>query len=82
MGEYVTVDSAAGRLLGLAEDSATRSDLLDKVSNFQTALEAKGVAAKNIRDKSDIASVKVVGILKDPQSGESGPSISSSRAGK
>lgn len=63
MGEYVTVDSSEGRLLGLAEDSATKSDLLDRVSNFQTALEAKRVAAKNVRDKSYIATVKVVGLL-------------------
>jgi DNA double-strand break repair helicase HerA and related ATPase len=69
MGEYVTVDSAAGKLLGLAEDSATKSDLLDKVSNFQSAFEAKAVAAKNIRDKSYIASVKVVGILKELRGG-------------
>jgi DNA helicase HerA-like ATPase len=63
MGEYVTVDSPSGLLLGLAEDSSTKSDLLDRVSNFQMALEAKKVAAKNLRDKSYLASVKVVGIL-------------------
>jgi DNA double-strand break repair helicase HerA and related ATPase len=63
MGEYVTVDSSEGRLLGLAEDSATKSDLLDKVSNFETAVEAKRVAAKNVRDKSYVATVKVVGLL-------------------
>ena len=69
MGEYVTVSSPEGELLGLAEDSATKSDLLDKVSNFQTALEAKRVAAKNVRDKSYLASVKVVGILDTLQKG-------------
>jgi DNA double-strand break repair helicase HerA and related ATPase len=63
MGEYVTVTSPEGILLGLAEDSATKSDLLDRVSNFQTAIEAKRVAAKNVRDKSYLASVKVVGLL-------------------
>jgi uncharacterized protein len=63
MGEYVTVDSPEGRLLGLAEDSATRSDLLDKIGNFQTAVEAKKVASRNTRDKSYVASVKVVGLI-------------------
>lgn len=63
MGEYVTVDSPAGRILGLTEDSATKSDLLDRVNNFQTAVEARRVAAKNVRDKSYIATVKVVGLL-------------------
>jgi uncharacterized protein len=64
MGEYITVDSPNGELLGLAEDSSTKSDLLDRVSNYQTALEAKRVAQKNVRDKSYLASVKVVGLLK------------------
>ena len=63
MGEYVTVDSPAGRILGLTEDSTTRSDLLDKMNDFPTAFEAKKVAMKNTRDKSYNASVKVVGLL-------------------
>ena len=69
MGEYVTVDSPAGRILGLTEDSTTKSDLLDRVGNFQTAYEAKRVAAKNIRDKSYNASVKVVGLLEQLRKG-------------
>jgi DNA helicase HerA-like ATPase len=69
MGEYVTVNSPVGKILGLAEDSTTKSDLLDRVSNFQTAVEAKKVAARNIRDKSYVAAVKVVGLLKDLRQG-------------
>ena len=69
MGEYITVDSPNGRVLGLAEDSSTKSDLLDRVNNYQTALEAKKVAQKNIRDKSYLASVKVVGLLKELREG-------------
>ena len=69
MGEYVTVDSPEGGLLGLAEDSATRSDLLDKINDFQTAIEAKKVAARNTRDKSYVASVRVVGILESLKKG-------------
>ena len=69
MGEYVTVDSPAGRILGLTEDSTTKSDLLDRVGNFQTAYEARRVAAKNIRDKSYNASVKVVGLLEQLRKG-------------
>ncbi len=69
MGEYVTVDSPAGRILGLTEDSTTKSDLLDRVGNFQTAYEAKRVAAKNIRDKSYSASVKVVGLMEQLRNG-------------
>jgi DNA helicase HerA-like ATPase len=69
MGEYVTVDSPAGRILGLTEDSTTKSDLLDRVGDFQTAFEAKRVAAKNIRDKSYSASVKVVGLIEQLRRG-------------
>ena len=76
MGEYVTVASPAGSLLGLAEDSTTKSDLLGKVNNFQTALEARAVAARNTRDKSYVATVKVVGLLEELRSGKSGPSSS------
>jgi uncharacterized protein len=63
MGEYVTVESPVGRILGLTEDSTTRSDLLDKMNDFPTASEARKVAMKNTRDKSYNASVKVVGLL-------------------
>jgi uncharacterized protein len=70
MGEYVTVDSPAGRILGLTEDSTTRSDLLDKMNDFPTAFEAKKVAMKNTRDKSYNASVKVVGLLDQLRKGK------------
>ncbi len=70
MGEYVTVESPEGRLLGLAEDTATRSVLLDKISNFESAIEAKRVATKNVRDKSYLASVKVVGTLDGLRGGQ------------
>ena len=70
MGEYVTVDSPAGRILGLTEDSTTRSDLLDKMSDFTTASEARKVAIKNTRDKSYNASVKVVGLLDQLRGGK------------
>jgi len=69
MGEYITVDSPNGTLLGLAEDSSTKSELLDRVNNYQTAVEATKVARKNIRDKSYLASVKVVGLLKELRQG-------------
>jgi uncharacterized protein len=69
MGEYVTVASPTGKLLGLAEDSTTKSDLLGKVNNFQTAVEARAVAARNTRDKSYVATVKVVGLLEALRSG-------------
>ncbi len=70
MGEYVTVGSPAGTILGLTEDSTTRSDLLDKMSDFPTALEARRVAVKNSRDKSYNASVKVVGLLDHLRNGK------------
>ena len=70
MGEYVTVGSPAGVILGLTEDSTTRSDLLDKMSDFPTALEARRVAVKNSRDKSYNASVKVVGLLDHLRNGK------------
>lgn len=60
-GEYVTVDSPAGRLLGLAEDSTTKSLLLEQINNFDSAIEAKKAAAMNPRDKNYVASVRVVG---------------------
>jgi DNA helicase HerA-like ATPase len=70
MGEYVTVESPAGRILGLTEDSTTRSDLLDKMNDFPTAFEARKVAMKNKRDKSYNASVKVVGLLDQLRKGK------------
>jgi uncharacterized protein len=70
MGEYVTVESPVGRILGLTEDSTTRSDLLDKMNDFPTAFEARKVAMKNTRDKSYNASVKVVGLLDQLRKGK------------
>ncbi len=68
-GEYVTVESPVGKLLGLAEDSTTKSLLLDQVNNFDSAMEAKRAASKNPRDRNYLASVRVVGKLDVLQDG-------------
>jgi hypothetical protein len=69
VGEYVTTDAPEGRLLGLVENAAVTSSLLDGVVDFRTAVEAKAVAAKNSRDKGYVAQVKVLGLLEELKKG-------------
>ena len=52
IGEYVIIDSAEGKIIGLAEKSVVSSAALDDVSNFDEALESIEIAEINKRDKS------------------------------
>ena len=52
IGEYVIIDSAEGKIIGLAEKSVVSSAALDDVNNFDEALESIEVAEINKRDKS------------------------------
>ena len=63
VGEYVTVEALEGNVLGLVEASRVSSDLLGSATNFQSAQEAKKVASSNPRDKRNLASVRVLGLL-------------------
>ena len=63
VGEYVVVGAPEGDLLGFVEASVVKSSLMEAAKNYQSAVEAKDAAAKNPRDKSNAASVKVLGLL-------------------
>ncbi len=52
VGEYVIIDSANGKLLGLVEKSFVSSAALADVRNFDEAQESKEIADINTRDKS------------------------------
>ena len=69
VGEYVVVDAPEGEILGLVEVSLIKSSLLEAATNYQSAVEAKDAAARNPRDKSNVASVKVLGLLEHLISG-------------
>lgn len=63
VGEYVTAEAPEGGILGLVEGSIIKSSLMQLATNFQAAVEAREVAAKNPRDKNNVASVKVLGLV-------------------
>jgi len=63
VGEYVVVGAPEGDLLGLVDASVVKSSLMEVARNYQSALEARDAAAKNPRDRSNVASVRVLGLL-------------------
>lgn len=63
VGEYVVVKTPEGDALGFVEGSVIKSSLMEAARNYQAGIEAKDAAAKNPRDKSNVASVKVLGLL-------------------
>ena len=63
VGEYVVSRAPEGEILGFVEGSVIKSSLMESARNYQAAIEAKDAAAKNPRDKSNGASVKVLGLL-------------------
>ncbi len=69
-GEYVIINGANGKILGLVERSTIVSDALSKyVRNYAEALESKEVADVNTRDKSYRAWVRILGYLDDLKNG-------------
>lgn len=64
VGEYVVVDAGNGRrILGMVEHSSIRSSIMDGVSNYHAAYEGKAIAERNVRDKSYLATVRVLGYV-------------------
>ena len=70
IGEYVIIDSAEGKIIGLAEKSVVSSAALDDVNNFDEALESIEVAEINKRDKSYTASIRILGFLDSLRKGK------------
>ena len=69
VGEYVIIDSANGKLLGLVEKSFVSSAALADVRNFDEALESKEIADINTRDKSFKSKITILGYLEQLQNG-------------
>jgi DNA double-strand break repair helicase HerA and related ATPase len=69
VGEYVVVSAPEGEVLGFVERSLVKSSLMEAARNYQAAVEAKEAAAKNPRDKSNVASVKVLGLMEHLSAG-------------
>ncbi len=65
VGEYVVVDTGSSRkrILGMVEQSSIRSSIMDGVSNYHAAYEGKAIAERNVRDKSYLAVVRVLGYI-------------------
>ncbi len=63
VGEYVVVRAPEGDVLGFVEGSLIKSSLMEAARNYPAAMEAKDAAAKNPRDKSNLAAVKVLGLM-------------------
>jgi len=69
VGEYVIIDSANGKLLGLVEKSFVSSAALADVRNFDEAQESKEIADINTRDKSFKSKITILGYLEQLQNG-------------
>jgi DNA helicase HerA-like ATPase len=69
VGEYVLVHAPEGEALGLVEASIIKSSLMEAARNYHAAMEAKQAASKNPRDKSNVASVKVLGLMEQLSAG-------------
>ena len=65
VGEYVTVRSGEGDILGLVERSSVASAAFADVRNFEEAEESRGIAGINSRDKTFTAHVSVLGFTRD-----------------
>ncbi len=63
VGEYVEIKSRSGALLGIVDSSAIRSRIISPEKDFETIFEAKRVSAKNPRDISYFASVRILGLV-------------------
>jgi len=69
VGEYVVVHAPEGDVLGFVERSLIKSSLMESARNYPAAMEAKDAAARNPRDKSNAASVKVLGLMEQLSAG-------------
>ncbi len=71
IGEYVIINSHEKKILGLVERSSVSSAAFTDISNFEEALECKEIAEMNIRDKSYVAHIGILGFLDRLQKGQS-----------
>lgn len=69
VGEYVEINGPDGLLLGFVENANISSDILGDIKNYQSAIEAKRVALKNMRDKSFTGSIRIVGSIEELKKG-------------
>ena len=63
VGEYVIIDSTDKKILGLVEKSSVSSAAFADVQNYEEAFESKEIAESNIRDKSYISNIGILGFL-------------------
>lgn len=63
VGEYVTIKSTHGTMLGMVEESTVHSMLLSDVTNFDDASTLVPLSHTNRRDKKFTARISVVGML-------------------
>jgi len=63
VGEYVIIDSTEKKILGLVEKSSVSSAAFADVQNYEEAFESKEIAENNIRDKSYISNIGILGFL-------------------
>lgn len=67
IGELVTFETPEGEALGFVKDSRVNSKLFndEKITNYHAAIEAKRIVSENERDKYRVASINVLGLVKD-----------------
>ncbi len=63
VGEYVIIDSTEKKILGLVEKSSISSAAFADIQNYEEAFESKEIAENNIRDKSYISNIGILGFL-------------------
>jgi DNA helicase HerA-like ATPase len=71
VGEYITIDTEEGKILGLVEKSKISSAAFADVRNFDEAAESTEIAEINKRDKTFTANIGILGFLDKLQKGQS-----------
>jgi DNA helicase HerA-like ATPase len=69
VGDYVEIYAEKGPLLGMVDSSSIKSRLIEADKDFTTVRDAKTVAAKNPRDMSFSAKIRILGLIKMLASG-------------
>ncbi len=69
VGEYVVTDTIEGKILSFVEKSVIRSDLMETAKNYIAAVEASKASESNPRDKSFVATARVLGLIDELKSG-------------
>jgi len=71
VGEYVTIETGEGKILGLVEKSKISSAAFADVRNFDEAAESTEIAEINKRDKTFTANIGILGFLDKLSKGQS-----------